>query len=45
MHYIYAMYVMYCGSLPGEWFHYSKNDIENLHLLSYAKSMLFMDFI
>lgn len=31
--------------LPGEWFHYSNNDIENSHLLSYAKSMLFMDFV
>ena len=34
----------YITALPGEWFHYSNNDIENSHLLSYAKSMLFMDF-
>lgn len=41
---IYVQYVY--GALPGEWFHYySNNDIENSHLLSYAKSMLFMDFV
>lgn len=33
------------GALPEECFHYSNNDIENSHLLSYAKSLLFMDFV
>lgn len=43
IHMLHVRYVY--GALPGEWFHYySNNDIENSHLLSYAKSLLFMDF-